>query len=142
MKLHLFLLLALVLGLAGCAEKDQPAAEAPMSAPEAARSEAAPEIWHNEAFVAHMHLHADTLDELNFALADGDLDAAKGSADWLATHDTDDNIQAEWMPYLYRMRTEAEAVVAAPDIDAAQAAALRITAQCQECHAAVGVNTQ
>ena len=110
------------------------AAEAP--APEE------PAVWRNEVFVAHMHEHAEVLDTLNFALADGDLAAAKESANWLATHDTDSDIQDEWMPHLYRMRTEAEAVEAAPDIDTARDAAMRITAQCQECHAAVGVSTR
>jgi hypothetical protein len=89
-----------------------------------------------------MHLHADNLDDLNFALADGDLEAAKTSANWLSTHDTDSDVQPDWMPYLYSMRTEAEAVEAAPDLATARTAAERITAQCQECHAAVGINTQ
>ena len=115
----------------------EPAAEAPAS------SEAAvEEIWRNEAFVAHMHEHAEKLDELNFALADGNLEAAKAAANWLSTHDTNTDIQADWMPHLYRMREEADAVGAAADIETAQAAAMQITIQCQECHAAVGINTQ
>ena len=100
------------------------------------------EVWRNEAFVEHMHLHAERLDDLNFALADEDLDAAKAAAEWLATHDTDSNIQSDWMPFLYRMRTDAEAVVEARDIASAQAAAQRITMQCQECHRAAGINAQ
>ena len=49
------------------------------------------------------------------------------------------------MPHLYRMRSEAEAVEAAPDIDTARHgtardAAMRITTQCQECHATVGIS--
>jgi len=138
MKLHAALVVFFVVGVAGCSDGEQPAAEAPMETSEAP----APAVWHNESFVAHMHEHAEVLDDLNFALADGNLAEAKESADWLATHDTDTDIQADWMPHLYRMRTEAEAVVAAADIDTAQAAAMRITAQCQECHAAVGINTQ
>lgn len=139
MKLHVVMIVGLVLGIAACAEKEEAPAEA-ASAP--APDPVAIEVWRNESFVEHMHLHAEKLDELNFALADGDLAAARTSADWLSTHDTDSDIQADWMPHLYRMRTEAEAVKAAPDIDTAQAAAMRITAQCQECHAAVGISTQ
>lgn len=141
MKLHAVLFVGFVLGVAGCAEREQAPAE-PMeeaSPPEAAV--AVNEIWQSEEFVAHMHLHAEKLDDLNFALADGDLESAKASANWLSTHDTNADIKADWMPHLYRMRTEAEAVEAAPDIETAQAAAMRITVQCQECHAAVGINT-
>jgi hypothetical protein len=145
MRLSIALVLGLVLGVTGCAEKEQDSSgssgEMPMAAPEAPASAAENEIWRNEAFVQHMHLHAERLDELNFALADGNLTEAKASADWLATHDSDSNIQSDWMPHLYRMRAEAEAVSAAPDIATAQAAALRITGQCQECHAAVGIDT-
>ena len=105
-------------------------------------SSADDDVWRNAAFIDHMHLHAEKLVELNFALADGDLEAAKVSANWLATHDTDANMQTDWIPHLYRMRTEAGAVEAASDIATAQAAAQRITIQCQECHAAVGILTQ
>lgn len=139
MKLHVVLIVGLVLGISACAEKEEAPAEA-ASAPEA--DPAALEVWQNESFVEHMHLHAEKLDELNFALADGDLAAAKESANWLSTHDTESDIQADWMPHLYRMRAEAEAVEAAADIETAQAAAMRITAQCQECHAAVGISTR
>lgn len=142
MKLHTALVVVFVWGVSGCAEGEQappePAAETAMEPPEPAETA----VWRNESFIAHMHLHAEALDDLNFAIADDDLAAAKESANWLATHDTDSDIQDDWMPHLYRMRTEAEAVVAAPDIDTARNAAMRITAQCQECHAAVGISTQ
>ena len=133
-----------VLSVMGCAEKEQvmsePVNEAPMT--EAVVPAAVDENWRNDSFLNHMHLHADKLDELNFALADGDLEAAKISAHWLSTHDTVSDIESDWLPYLYGMRTEAEAVQAAPDIATARAAAERISAQCQGCHAAVGIDTQ
>jgi len=146
MKLHMILVVGFVLSAAGCGENEQamsePGDEAPMTAPDAVALTAVNEIWQNESFRQHMHLHAERLDDLNFALADGDLEAAKTSANWLATHDTDSDIQSDWLPHLYKMRTEAEAVEAAPDIATARTAAERITAQCQECHIAVGINTQ
>jgi len=146
MNLRTILVLCFVLGVAGCAEKEQvssePPDETPMTPRETAVSTAENEVWRNESFIEHMHIHAEKLDELNFALADGDLEAAKASANWLATHDTDSNMQSELIPHLYRMRTEAEAVEAAPDIATAQAAAQRITNQCQKCHAAVGIKMQ
>lgn len=140
MRLHLILVFGIILGVAACGEREQAPAE-PM---DAATEDAVivDDIWKNQAFIDHMHLHAERLDELNFALADGDLDSAKASANWLSTHDTNDDIQADWMPHLYRMREEAQAVEAAPDIETAQAAALQITVQCQICHAAVGINAQ
>ena len=141
MKLHKTLIVSLVLCAVGCAEKTEPPPETmtEAEAPAADAAVAINEIWQSEAFIAHMHEHAEKLDELNFALADDDLDLAKELANWLATHDTDSNIEPDWMPYLYRMRTEAEAVEAAPDVATARAAAERITVQCQECHAAVGI---
>jgi hypothetical protein len=144
MKWHMILILVIVfvLSMAGCVKKDQGSADkTPMDAAEAAASTAGTEVWQNESFAAHMHVHAEKLDDLNFALADGDLEAAKASAHWLSTHDSDNEIQADWLPHLYRMRGEAEAVEAAPDIATAQAAALRINVQCQECHTAVGIST-
>jgi hypothetical protein len=144
MKLRMMLIVGIALGMTGCAEQEQPQPEAAAAAP-AAPPEAAvvvDGIWENEAFVEHMHEHAEMLDELNFALSDGDLDKAKEQANWLANHDTNADIQSDWMPILYAMRTEAEAVTAAPDIETAQAAAERITVRCQECHTAANVRTR
>ena len=145
MRFWVILVFSFALGITGCGgEKDQPPAdEAQTTAPEEpAVSTTEDELWHSESLVEHMHLHAEKLDELNFALADGDLEAARVSARWLSTHDTDAGIKSDWAPFLYRMRLDAEAVAAAPDIETAQAAAERITAQCQECHNAVGVRPQ
>ena len=146
MRLRTILVLSVVLGATGCAEKEQPsstpAGDTAMTAPDAAAATAVDEIWRDESFIDHMHLHAEKLDDLNFALADDDLETAKAAAQWLASHDTDSNIQSDWMPFLYRMRTEAEAVADAQDIASAQAAAQRITTQCRECHRAVGIDAQ
>lgn len=145
MKLHMILVVGVTLSVMACAEKEQLGSEsmdeAPSSAAEAAAVSAGDEIWRNEAFVEHMHVHAERLDDINFALADGDLEAAKASANWLATHDTNTDIESDWLPYLYGMRSEAEAVEAAADIATAQAAAQRITVKCQECHTAVGISS-
>jgi len=144
MNFHMIVVVAFVLSLAGCAEKDQampePADEAPMTEADALTAES--EIWRNDSFREHMHLHAEKLDDLNYALADGDLEAAMAPANWLSTHDTDTDVQSDWLPFLYRMRTEAEAVENATELAAARAAAERINAQCQSCHAAVGISTR
>lgn len=146
MKRHIVFLAGLGLIVTACAEKDraqpEPAQEAAAPATDAAAPSQPDKSWQNAGFLKHMHRHADKLDELNFALADGDLEAAKVPAYWLAKHETYDDIQSEWLPYLYAMRTEAEAVEAAPDLDTATAAAQRITVQCQGCHDAAGVSTE
>lgn len=120
----------------------QPAGEAAAPATETAKPSAQDKRWRNAGFLKHMHRHAEKLDELNFALADGDLEAARTPAYWLAKHETYDDIQPDWLPYVNGMRTEAAAVESAPDLETASVAALRITAQCQGCHAAAGVITE
>ena len=146
MNLHVILVAGLVLCVTGCAEKEQvmsePGDEAPMTAPEVVAPTGGNEIWQNLSFRKHMHLHAEKLDDLNYALADDDLDAAMTPARWLSDHDTDTDIQSDWLPYLYGMRTEAKAIESATDLTTARAAAERISAQCQTCHAAVGINIQ
>jgi hypothetical protein len=147
MRLHVLLIVGFALSVTGCAEKQQaapePVDEVGITAPEAAAPAAENEKWRNDAFLAHMHLHAEKLDELNYALSDGNLDAAMKPAYWLSRHDTvSDDIQSDWLPYLYGMRTDAQAVEDAPDLATARAAAERITAQCQGCHAATGVTTE
>ena len=142
MRLHTILLVGLSLGMVGCAKEEQPMiepADDAKAATDTIASTPGNEPWKNEAFVKHMHLHAEKLDDLNFALADGDLEGAMTPAYWLSSHETFDDVQQEWLPFLYGMRNEAEAVEAATDLDTARAAAERITAHCQSCHAAAGI---
>lgn len=145
MNLRIILALVLAFLATACAEKDD-AQTTPESAvqgpsPDAAESPTANVGSIDAGFLAHMHLHAEKLDDVNFALADGDLEAARTPANWLSRHDTDDGVQQGWLPYLYAMRTEAEVVQTATDLETARAAAARINAQCQACHAAAGVST-
>ena len=86
-----------------------------------------------------MHAHAEQLDNLNFALADGDLPRALTAAYWLSGHQEVSGIREEWRPYLDGMREAAKDIEEAKDLDAARAAAERINEQCQGCHAAAGV---
>ena len=146
MNSRVILMVGLVLCAMGCAEKEQvssePMDEASKTTPEAVVPATVEEIGRNASFLAHMHHHAQKLDELNFALADNSLEAAMIPARWLSRHDTVDDLPSEWMPYLYAMRTEAEAVENAVDIETARAAAERINAQCQGCHAVAGISIQ
>ncbi len=91
-----------------------------------ANAPTADENLRNDAFLGHMHLHAEKLDDLNYALADGDLESAKKPASWLSRHDTVEEINSDWMPFLYEMRTAAEVVQDTSDLATARAAAEQI----------------
>ena len=150
MNLHLLLVIGLVAGIVGCAEKEQavpgqgsemepatPAVtEVPAVEPEASAVQS--KDWRDSAFMDHMHVHAEQLDDLNFALADGDLEAAVMPAYWLSRHKTVGGLPSELQPYVTRMREAARTVEEADDLVVAGAAAQEISAQCQGCHAAVG----
>ncbi len=148
MKLHSLLIVGVVLCTAGCAEKEEPASEpavAPQAAPpaEPAASEtpaAEEESVRSEEFIDHMHAHAEQLDNLNFALADDDLEGAMTAAYWLSGHQEVSGLEEEWRPYLAAMRKAAQDVEEAADLETARAAAEQINEQCQGCHAAAGVN--
>jgi hypothetical protein len=144
MKLRMLLIVTFTLGVMGCAEKEQAVPddvdEAPPPAAVAPLAEK--KEWQNDAFLEHMHLHAEKLDDLNFALADGDLDAAMTPAYWLSGHETVAGIPSELLPYLYRMREAARAVEEATDLATAQIAAEEINEQCQGCHIAADVTVE
>jgi len=143
MNIRVLLVFGIVLGVMGCTEKEQvssgPMDETPMAATEGSVPTAT-ESFRDDAFLGHMHLHAEKIDDMNYALADGDLESARSPANWLSRHDTVEQINSEWMPFLYEMRASAEVVQDASDIAVARAAAEKITAQCQGCHVAAGVN--
>ena len=144
MKLHALLMVLLAMCVAGCAEKKEPASESavePQAAEPAAAEapEAEQESVRDAEFIKHMHAHAEQLDNLNYALADGDLPRALTAAYWLSGHQEVSGIREEWRPYLDGMREAAKSIEEAKDIEAARAAAERINEQCQGCHAAAGV---
>ena len=146
MKLHKLLIVGFALSVTGCGEKNQavpePAEEAQMTEPAVVAPVAENKSWQNDTFLQHMHSHAEKLDDLNFALADDDLEAAMTPAYWLSRHETISDVQPEWTPYLDGMRAAARAVEEAADLETARAAAEQISIQCQGCHAAVGVTTE
>lgn len=161
MRLHIVLLVGITLGLVGCAEEEQAAPEpeeaaAPetVEAPDADAPEVeAPDVeapidetvavieeWRNEGLLDHMHAHAEQLDEINYALADGNLEAAMTPAYWMSRHKTVGGLPEELQPFVDGMRAAALDVEGAKDVATAQAAAQRIAAQCQGCHAATEVS--
>jgi predicted amidohydrolase YtcJ len=94
----------------------------------------------DKEFIEHMHRHAEYLDAMNTALAEGNFDAAMTPAYWLSRHDEVDGIPAEWRPYLESVREAARNVEDSTDLESARAAAEPITEQCQGCHTAAGVD--
>lgn len=146
MKAHAFLITAITLSLAACGEQEQPEAQQAESAEpttpvvEAETPEtAAPAAEVDQAFIDHMHAHAEQLDELMFALADDDLEGAMTPAYWLSRHQTVGGIPVEWQDHIVGMRKAALEVGAATDLESARAAAERISESCQGCHTAAGV---
>ncbi len=143
MKFHALWIAAIILGLAGCGDRSAPEAQQAESPATDAAAEAPAATLSakvDQAFLDHMHAHADQLDELMFALADDDLDGALTPAYWLSRHDSVEGIPEEWQQYVTGMRVAAAAVGEARDLETARAAAEKITEQCQACHAVAGVN--
>jgi len=147
MKLHAILIAGLAFYATGCVDGDPAAPEQGSEMQDDVTAEGqAPEPENewlaSDTFIAHMHAHAAYLDDLNLALADGDLVSAMTPAYWLSRHDELSGIPAEWRPYLTGMREAAIAVEAAPDLAAARVAAQRINEQCQGCHDTAGVGRE
>ncbi len=152
MKFYSLLIIGLVFGLAGCAEKEKASSPqgvedattaAEMAAAETTEADT-PETEKEEmgtaAFISHMHHHASQLERLNAALEAGSLAAAQRPAYWLSGHDDTIAVPDEWRMYVDGMRSAAIAVSDAPDLAAARAAAKRITDNCQGCHTAAGID--
>ncbi len=144
MKIQSLWIVAIALCLAACSKQETAEPQAPEPDAAAAAEVAAPAAeagaLFDAAFVKHMHEHAEKLDDLMFALADGDLVGAATPAYWLSQHEAVDGVPEEWQNYLTGMRNAAYEVETADDLETARAAAEDISAQCQGCHAAAGVS--
>lgn len=154
MNYRLLCLFALCFALAACSGGERstgavdtgqaaaPAETESSAKPAAEPFEPDPGIVVNEAFLDHMHAHADMLDEINYALADGNLEAAITPAYWLSKHHDFKGMPEEWKAYAEGMRKAAAEVESAPDLETARAAAARIDNHCRDCHAAAGVTDE
>lgn len=141
MRVYTLWITAIALCLAACSKQEPAEPQAPESDQTAAVAEEAPEseARFDEGFINHMHQHAEKLDDLMFALADGDLEGAATPAYWLSQHETVDGVPDEWQDFIIAMRNAAYEVETATDIETARAAATQISVQCQGCHTAAGV---
>ena len=143
MKTRILCTAAIALIVVGCGKQEPPAEEAPADVEEAVVIETpAPEVVVNDAFIRHMHIHADQVDDIMYALSDGDLEGARGPAIWLSRHREVEGIPEEWQPFLDGMRQAASDVANAPDIETARAAEDRMMTNCQGCHAEAGINVR
>ncbi len=141
MRVHALLLTAFALCFSACSKREPEQAEPAAAEQASVTAEAAAERpQFDQAFIDHMHAHAEQLDELMFALADDDLEGALTPAYWLSRHETVDGIPEEWQQYVTGMREAAAAVEAARNLETAKAAAEKISAQCQACHTAAGIS--
>ena len=100
------------------------------------------EDWRTTNLLDHMHAHAEHLDDLNYALDDGDLEKAMTPAYWLSRHREVSGLPENLRPFVVRMREAASAVEQAEDLETARAAAQQIGVECQGCHDATGVAIQ
>ena len=148
MTLRVMFLISFAAGIAGCAEEEQgppdQAGEMPpaVSALEPGVVPAQINDWRASNFLDHMHAHAEHLDDLNYALDDGDFAGAMTPAYWLSRHETVGNLPADLQPFLVRMREAARVVEETKDLEAARAAAKRIGTECLSCHTAAGVGNE
>jgi hypothetical protein len=138
---------AICLVLGACSGGEPPAEMAETEAPAEAGSGTEPMepdtgIVVDEAFLNHMHAHADMLDEINYALSDGDLESAITPAYWLSKHHDFRGMPEEWKPFAQGMRDAAAAVESAEDLETARAAAARIDNYCRDCHTAAGITNE
>ena len=146
MNTNMIFLIGLVVGIAGCAEKEQTATEQANAVPPAVSTvepEAAPaqiEDWRSSNFLEHMHAHAEHFDDLDYALDDGDFDGVMTPAYWLSRHESLGGLPADLQPFLVRMREAGRVVEETKDLAAARAAAEQISQQCLGCHTAAGVD--
>ena len=138
MNVRMVLVTLLTLSALGCTREEPPAPADEASAPDTMVEES--QTWKTDAFIQHMHLHANQIDRLNLALAEGDFDRAMTPAYWLSRHDEVDGIPTELQKYVEGMRAAASNVEASTDFEAARAAAEQITVQCQGCHSAADVD--
>ena len=141
MKIRTLLLIGLTVVITGCAEKEQAAPMQDDAAVSSAESIPAvePADMGTDAFIEHMHVHAEQLGKINTALSFGNLEAAQTPAYWLSRHEGVSGPLYDWETYLNQMRTAAGEVAGAADLATARAAARRIATGCQGCHAAAGI---
>jgi len=91
------------------------------------------------AAAQHMHSHLDRVIAIKAAVIDGNLDAVRAPANWLATHNPPGSIPAAFLPFEEEMRNFARLAATAETLDTAAAAVSQIGQACGDCHLASGL---
>jgi len=87
----------------------------------------------SEVVREHMQDHFDYATAIHAAIIDGDLEASREAARWVADHEGID-APSSWDSYLESMRSTAQQVANAPSVGAAADGASRLTRACGSCH--------
>ena len=82
----------------------------------------------------HMYGHFGHASEVQNAMIQGDLDAVRAPAQWLAEHDAMDGLPKGSDAYLGQLRQAAAQAVDAPDLPTAAKATAAIARACGACH--------
>ncbi len=90
----------------------------------------------------HMHEHLVRLTDIKAALMIGDLRAARVPAVWLVEHDMPDSIPPMYESFIFAMRTHADDVAGAKDVETAAKGMATIATDCASCHTAMQVNLE
>jgi len=124
-------ILSVTLVAAGCGGSTPPPAEqAPAAAPAPPPASSAG---------AHMAEHFTKIREVEEAIIRGDIESAKGPAQWIAEHQETAGLPAGTENYVIEMKSAAKAVGATDDIGNAAVAAAKAVSSCGTCHAAAKV---
>ena len=94
--------------------------------------------YESSVVAAHMTDHFYRVSELQRAVLNGDLDAARDPAAWLADHPTSAAVPAEWTEFLRPFRSAANRVLEARDVQAAATATAQVAGACGSCHESLG----
>ena len=81
-----------------------------------------------------MYGHFGHASEVQNAVIQGDLDAVRAPAQWLASHDAMEGLPKGSDAYLEQLRQAAAQAVAAPDLPIAAKATAAIASACGACH--------
>jgi hypothetical protein len=124
--------------MAGEDETNEP--EEPEPTPEAMAERARAELrkagGDDRAVHGAMQENFVRADQLQKAIVAGDLDEARETARWIATHSPTGGLPDGWLAHVTALRRAAQSVVDARDIDAAAHGTAFVAGACGSCHLA------
>jgi len=122
----LVFVLPAVLGLlSGCGDRTTP------------EREAASSEYPREVLQAHMRDHFFKATEMQVAVINGDLDAVREPAEWMAEHVNSAAMPKEWVPHAEAMHEASRRAADAKNLETAAQATASVGAACGSCHQAL-----